>query len=276
MRITGMRRLGAVIMALCVLCGALCVTGRALSTDAVWPESPGTVVQTNGKLVVDASHAEQGYFMARISEPSSHGFKMRVAYGGGQLMYDLNNVGEYEAFPFQLGSGNYEISLFENVKSNKYSSEGKVNLSVQLVDENAAYIVPNQYVDYELITEAVAKSDEICGTAASPADAYNAVTAFMTGEFAYDFARAKAVTAGQLPDIDYCYSNRMGICQDLSAVMACMLRVQKIPCRLVTGYADKYYHAWTVSLIDGQEVFFDPTAALGCINAKKYTIERMY
>ena len=40
--------------------------------------------------------------------------------------------------------------------------------------------------------------------------------------------------------------------------------------------ADKYYHAWTVAVVDGQEVFCDPTHEIGCMDAKKYTIERFY
>ena len=58
--------------------------------------------------------------------------------------------------------------------------------------------------------------------------------------------------------------------------MVCMLRVQGVPAKLEIGYADRYYHAWTSSVIDGKEVFFDPTNAIGAINAKKYQIEREY
>ena len=68
----------------------------------------------------------------------------------------------------------------------------------------------------------------------------------------------------------------MGICQDLAAVTACMLRVQGVPAKLVIGYADKYYHAWNTVVINGQELFFDPTNAVGAINAKKYSTEREY
>ena len=69
----------------------------------------------------------------------------------------------------------------------------------------------------------------------------------------------------------------MGVCQDLSAIMACKLRTQGIPCKLMIGYADKQYHAWTVSIINGEEVFYDPTAALNAISkVKEYTLERFY
>ena len=252
-----------------------CIGAQASSMDAVWPESPGIDVRNDGKLVVDASHMDQGYVMVRSAEPTKHGLKVVISSGKWQLNYDLNSNGEYEAFPLQKGSGNYDVSLFENVKGNKYSSEGRVSLSVQLVNEDAPFLVPNQYVSYELWTSAVQKSDELC--ADQPAQkVFDAVTNFMASEFSYDFVRAKTVSSGQLPEIDYCYDNRMGICQDLAAVMVCMLRVQGVPAKLEIGYADKYYHAWTSSVIDGKEVFFDPTNAIGAINAKKYQIEREY
>lgn len=252
-----------------------CVGAQASSVDAVWPESPGIDVRNDGKLVVDASHMNQGYVMVRSAESTKHGLKVVIKNGKRQLNYDLNSNGEYEAFPLQKGSGNYDVSLFENVKGNKYSSEGKVNLSVQLVNEDAPFLVPNQYVSYELWTSAVQKSDELC--ADQPAQqVFDAVSGFMASEFAYDFVRAKTVSSGQLPEIDYCYDSRMGICQDLAAVMVCMLRVQGVPAKLEIGYADRYYHAWTSSVIDGKEVFFDPTNAIGAINAKKYQIEREY
>lgn len=272
MRKYGWIRVGIVFFALTLLLLAFGAVAYASSEDAVWPESSGTDVQTDGKLVIDASNMAQGYVMCCVSAPTNHGLKIRVVYNGAQLTYDLDNAGDYEVFPLQLGSGNYEFALFENVQGTKYSAEGKIVLSAQLTDENAAFLVPNQYVDYVRTTNAVLKSDEL----ATQGDIYNTVCDFMTNEFSYDFVRAKTIQAGQLPEIEQCFDARSGVCQDLSAIMVCMLRVQGIPAKLMIGYADKYYHAWTVAIVDGQEVFFDPTAAIGCMNAKNYATERFY
>ncbi|MBR1820924.1 MAG: hypothetical protein IJ769_04800 [Clostridia bacterium] len=273
MRKTSIFRAGLIIFLMLVLWIAVGAVAHASSADAVWPEASGLAIEADGKLIVDTSHIEQGYIMCCVSAPTSHRLKVRMTYsGGGQLDYDLDNDGDYVAFPLQLGSGNYEFALYENVSGTKYSSEGKVSLQAQLVDENAAFLVPNQYVDYVRTTNAVLKSDEL----ATQGDVYKTVCDFMTNEFNYDFVRAKTIAAGTLPEIDQCFENRAGICQDLSAVMVCMLRVQGIPAKLMIGYADRYYHAWTVAVVDGQEVFFDPTQAIGCINASKYTTERFY
>lgn len=275
MREKGILRAGIGLVLSVLLYLACAAAGHAASMDAVWPESSGADVQSSGKLVIDMSHKDQGYIMARVAKASKRGFKLRMTFGKGQLTYDLNSAGEYEVFPLQLGSGDYEFSLYENVKGNKYSSEGKVSFSAKLTSEDAAFLVPNQYVDYELWTSAVQKSDELCANAPAQ-DAFNIISDFIKSDFSYDFVRAKTVSSGQLPEIDYCYENRMGICQDLAAVMVCMLRVQGVPSKLVIGYADKYYHAWTSTVIDGKEVFFDPTAAIGALNAKKYQTERIY
>ncbi len=268
--------MGVTVFFLTLLCFGAGTVAYASSADAVWPESSGEVVQTDGKLVIDASHMEMGYVMCCVDAPTDRGLMMRVTFGNGaQLVYELNNAGDYEVFPLQLGSGNYEFQLFQSAKGGKYSSEGKITLTAQLTDENAAFLVPNQYVDYVQTTNAVLKSDEL----ATQGEIYQTVCDFMSGEFSYDFARAKMITQQGgffLPDIDDCFDARSGVCQDLSAIMVCMLRVQGIPARLMIGYADKYYHAWTVALVDGKEVFFDPTAAINAIKASKYTIERYY
>ncbi|MBQ3424135.1 MAG: hypothetical protein IJH38_02920 [Clostridia bacterium] len=268
----GNPRKGLLILLMALLLLAAGAMAHASSEDAVWPESSGTDVKSDGKLVVDASHMDQGYVMCCVASPTDHRLKVRVVFNGAQLTYDLESTGEYEVFPLQLGSGKYEFSLFENVSGTKYSAQGKITLSAKLVDENAAFLVPNQYVDYVRTTNAVLKSDEL----ATQGAVYDTICNFMTSEFTYDFVRAQTISPGELPEIDGCFDSRSGICQDLSAVMVCMLRVQGIPAKLMIGYADKYYHAWTMALVDGQEVFFDPTAAIGCLNAKKYTIERFY
>ena len=275
MRRCGILRLGVPLFLLLLLWAALPATAQAAAADAVWPESSGTVVEVSGKLMIDASHTDQGYIMVCVSEPTKHRMKVRMSYGGTQLTYDLNSEGMYETFPLQMGSGEYEFSLYENVKGNKYSAEGRVVLQVQLADENAAFLVTNQYVNYDLFTAAVQKSDELCA-GQSQKEVYKAVTDFIASEFAYDFVRAKTISPGMLPEIDYCYANRMGICQDLSATTVCMLRVQGVPAKLMIGYAGKYYHAWITAIVDGEEIFFDPTVAVGALGQYKYTIERYY
>ena len=249
----------------------------AIASDlAKWPMEPGSQIQTSGKLRADLSNAKDGYFMAALTGPSNHKMKMRVQKGDTTLTYDLNQKGDYEVFPLQLGSGHYDILLYENVSGKKYSQAGYLGLDVTLTREDAAFYYPNQYVDYDIVSKAVAKADELC-EGKSSLEIYEILCDFMKTSFVYDYVKAATVKAGQLPDIDGSYDKKMGVCQDLSAIFCCMLRTQGIPARLIIGYADKQYHAWTVTEINGKEYFFDPTAALNAISSvKDYSVERYY
>jgi len=60
-------------------------------------------------------------------------------------------------------------------------------------------------------------------------------------------------------------------------MVACMMRVQGIPCKLVIGYADRSYHAWNSVLLDGEFITLDVTADLKGISGDVvYTVERSY
>lgn len=244
--------------------------------DALWPEAPGTVIESSGKLTMDCSNLPEGYFMASAAGGSPHRLKLRVEKDGMTLTYDLNGEGTPEVFPLQLGSGSYAVELYENVGGKKYAQQGMVRLDVSLNREDAAFLYPNQYVNYSQISPLVERAVQMC-EGLDDMQAYDSVCELMQSEFAYDFIRALTVGAGELPDADGCYERRMGICQDLSAVTAAMLRTLRIPARMMIGYADDNYHAWTQTVVEGKEMFFDPTAALGGINTVvEYSVERYY
>ncbi len=261
----------------CMASALVCMHVLALdSGQAVWPSAPGSDVREDGKLALDVSNLSEGYFMACVPAGCPHRLKLRVEKDGQTLTYDLNGESIYEVFPLQLGSGTYSVMLYENVGGKKYAQQGGILLDVSLSREDASFLVPNQYVNYSALSPLVEKAGELCN-GLDEKDTYQTVCTFMQSEFVYDFVRALTVSAGQLPDADGSFEKRMGICQDLSAVTVAMLRTMGIPGRLMIGYADDNYHAWTQTLVDGKEEFFDPTAAVGGINSVgTYSVERYY
>jgi hypothetical protein len=248
----------------------------AMADSAKWPASSGKGEKKNGKMQLDVTNISEGYFMAKVQKKNTHKLKLRVVKGKESLTYDLNGSGNYEVFPLQLGNGKYEISLWENVSGKKYSSAGKLTITVKLKDENAPYLYPNQYVHYTKDSEAVKQAAALCKDK-DAAKSFDAVKKYMATSFVYDFVKAVTIKSGMLPDVDGSFKKKMGVCQDLAAITACMLRTQGIPCRLMIGYADSQYHAWTISIVNKKEEFFDPTAALNAISKpKNYTVERYY
>ena len=103
------RILGSALAVMLVIAG-ICVW--ASSQDAVWPELVGDNLQIDGNLIMDVTNAADGYVMAAVMAPTENRMKLRMTYGGGNLTYDLDNTGEYEVFPLQMGSGTYQFDLF--------------------------------------------------------------------------------------------------------------------------------------------------------------------
>ena len=57
---------------------------------------------------------------------------------------------------------------------------------------------------------------------------------------------------GYTSDVDAILASGTGICLDYAAVMASMLRSQRIPTRLEVGYAQDAYHAWISTYVEDQ------------------------
>lgn len=242
----------------------------------LWPSAPAVSVLEDGALHVDASNLSEGYFTAWSLENSEHRLKMRVEKEETSLTYDLGSAGEEDTFPLQLGDGEYQVTMYENVGGKKYAQAGHVSLTVQLSDPLSPYLYTNQYVKYQPDSPVMEAAAQLSGAAAGR-ELYDAVCDFMRSGFAYDYVRAITVEPGALPDIDNCYMTKAGICQDLSAVAVCLLRYGGVPAKLVIGYADDNYHAWVLAYPEGEEVFFDPTAELDAIAAPgDYAVERWY
>jgi transglutaminase-like putative cysteine protease len=158
----------------------------------------------------------------------------RLTFSDGQdtFTYDLNTEGRQEVFPLQLGSGGYEISLYENISGKKYAQAGVIGVNAAFSREDVPFLYPNVYVNYGADSPAVAKADELCADK-SPKEAYQAICDYIQTEYVYDFIKAVTVSPGELPDIQGCFEKKMGICQDLSAMMVAMLRSQGISSRLM-------------------------------------------
>jgi len=270
----GLYLLCVILLGLMVLLISRAVITRA-GEEARWP-SEGGWVDWNGMLILDESNLSQGYVMARVSDYTSQRLKLRVTYGGSHLDYDLPGNCEYAVIPLQMGSGSYQVQLYQNVSGKKYAEVGCLWIYAELEREDVAFLYPNQYVDYSVVSAAVAEADALCA-GKSDQEVYSTICSYMRSGFVYDFIKAITITAGQLPDIDGSFEKRMGVCQDLSAIMCCMLRTQGIPARLVIGYADNSYHAWTVTEVDGEEKFYDPTVEIGALGrVRTYSAERWY
>ena len=269
------RILGAFAVIVIIVCTAVFSLAEVLM-----PEASGKKVLKDNKIVVDASHADQGYVMVKAPKTSTK-MKVLVKTSGAELKYDINGNGEYEVYPLQLGRTNYTISLWAYVKNKGgYGKIGQVKVAANMEDELRCFLYPNQYVNYTADSPCVLKATELCEGMTDQKEIFNTVCDYIKKNFFYDFIKSVTVagSSGMLPDIEYCWNNKMGICQDLSALTCAMLRSQGVPARLIIGrLGSGTAHAWVLAVVNGEDVFFDPTAELNASSkAETYTTERWY
>jgi len=225
------------------------------------PEHPGEQQEKCDAAVIDFSNTEKGYVMACYTAETSKRLKLRVI--GPKTTYTYNlTVGEWDTFPLSDGNGSYQVTIYKNASGNKYATVMSAKFKVELEDEFAPFLRPNQYVDYSVSSETVDMGVEICQGIEPPLEKVAAVYDYVVSNFSYDYDKAATVKSGYLPVLDEVLAAKKGICFDYASVMTAMLRSQGIPCKLVVGYAGSAYHAW-ISVwtdengwVDGV-VFFD-------------------
>lgn len=211
------------------------------------PSADNLIVYKNNDSLIDASNASEGYIMVSYSG-SCEKVKLQIK-GNDNITYTYNLHGGYEVFPLSSESGNYEISIFENVIDNQYATSLKETIPVSISNTFGPYLYPNQYVTFDENSDVVKKAKELALTANSDLDVVANIYNYIIKNISYDYDKADNVQSGYTTDVDAILLSKTGICLDYAAVMTSMLRSQQIPTRLEVGYAGDAYHAWISTYI---------------------------
>ncbi|MCI8538836.1 MAG: transglutaminase domain-containing protein [Oscillospiraceae bacterium] len=237
--------------------------------SALLPVASGTAVEQNSRAVIDYSNIKDGYVMVKFTGTTNTRLKVQVlgpSYATTQLVYyyDLP-VGQWATFPLSDGNGAYKVSVMENTTGTKYALVLSASFTAAMTDEFAPYLRPNQYVDYSVATNTVAKAKELAGSETDALKLVEIIYNFVTSHMTYDTQLAATVKSGYLPVLDNALATGKGICFDYASLMTGMLRSLGVPCKLVIGYAGEQYHAWIsvwsaeTGWIDGA-IYFDGNA----------------
>lgn len=222
-------------------------------------------VYKGSKSEIDASHSSEGYVEIRYLKETTKKLKVIIEKDTLKYTYDLNNKGDYETYPLQMGNGTYKIKVFENITGNKYSTKQTANIKVTLDNENSPFVVSNQYVNYKDSSETVKKAKELTKEKKDDIDKIDVIYDYIISNIVYDTKKAESVESGYLPEVDEILKSNKGICFDYASIMAAMLRSQSIPTKLVTGYSSNLdvLHAWNevyteeTGWIKLNEMYFD-------------------
>ena len=203
----------------------------------------GIQTKSNEQAVIDYSNSADGYVMVCYTAQTSQRLKVQVKGPTTKYTYNIT-VDRWAAFPLSDGSGDYQITVYQNVTGSKYASVLSLTTYVNLKDEFAPFLHSNQYVDYDAAPKTVAKAYELTCGVSDPLKKVEKVYDYVIANVSYDKKLAQTVQSGYLPVLDQVLEKKTGICFDYAALMTGMLRSQGVPCKLVVGYAGEAYHAW--------------------------------
>lgn len=243
---------------------ALAESPAAVDT-MLMPEASGVKVRKNTRAEIDYSNTGDGYVMVRFTGNSSKKLKVQVIGPTTTYTYDIKPGSSFSTFPLSDGNGSYRVVVYENTSGTMYATVLSVSTKVEVKDEFAPYLRPNQYVNYENAPNTVAKAKELVDGKEDFLDKVDAVYEFVVNGMTYDAQKAMNIQPGYLPELDKVLEAKTGICFDYASLMAGMLRSQGIPCKLVVGYAGSVYHAW-ISVYSEETgwienaIFFDGSA----------------
>ena len=231
---------------------ALSAAPAALPTGLM-PVASGTLVKQNTRAIIDYSNTKDGYVMVKFTGTTATRIKVQIfgpSYAASQLKYTYDlPVGVWTTFGLTDGNGEYKVTVLENTTGTKYSLVLSETFQVAMTDEFAPFLRPNQYVNYEVAPNTVAKAAELVAGQTDLLKKVEKVYDFVVNNFTYDKQLATTVQSGYLPVLDNVLAARKGICFDYAALMTGMLRSQGVPCKLITGYVPSSgggsaYHAW--------------------------------
>ncbi len=231
-----------------------------------------SVNEANATSHFDVSKLRQGIIgVGNIS--ASKRLKLRIQKGNDKYDYDLNNKGQMEYFPLQMGNGEYKVVIYENTSGTKYRTLESNSVSLNLENSNVVYLNSIQNVFWTSQSKAIQFGQAEGGKKKDASGKFDLFYQHMVSVYAYDYEKAKTVATGYNPNIDVMFNTKKGICYDYSSLLAALDRSNGIPTKLVKGYAAGVdgYHAWNEVFIDGKWYVIDTTVdAVFHQGGKKY------
>ena len=222
---------------------AVALAGAPAVNNMLLPVASGKTVKENTRVTIDYSNTQDGYVMVNFTGTTKTRLKVQVIGPATTYTYNLN-VGEWTTFPLSDGNGDYTVSVLENTTGSKYAQVLAAKFKVSLADEFAPFLRPNQYVNYAVAANTIAKAKELAGGETDHLKLVEIIYNYVVNNFTYDKQLAATVKSGYLPVLDNVLAAKKGICFDYAGLMTGMLRSLGVPCKLVVGYAGTAYHAW--------------------------------
>lgn len=217
---------------------------------------PHTVAHAGTENGVGIEDNRNGTVTIKYSNSSNANIAVTVKKNGTNTQYNyfLSDREIVSDIPLTGGNGVYQISVLKNVVDSKYSPLSSEQVSLVLKDSKSAFTTSNEMITWEHTNNAIKKANQLTFKYKSQSSKIKSIYKYLVTNYHYDYDKYGRNTSGDLsyytPDIDKTYAEKKGICYDMAALTASMMRSVGVQTQMVTGYpTSKYYngsqyHAW--------------------------------
>ena len=245
----------ALVVAVCVFltltsCGNSGRTGsnvegppRDTTPVVLQVSQPGVLVVADDNAVLDYSNAADGYICV-MSHLQGIVVKVLVDVAGVQYQYTINTPGTFITIPLSEGNNTYSVGVWQNVFDDQYSAVFAQDIDVILDDGFMPFLYPSQFVNFTAGDASTNLSRDLATGSITDVDAINNIYRWVCENIDYDVEKATTVASGYLPNNTNTINAGEGICFDYAVLTVSMLRAQRVPAKLVIGFAGQAYHAW--------------------------------
>ncbi|MBO4890225.1 MAG: transglutaminase domain-containing protein [Lachnospiraceae bacterium] len=224
---------------------------RSNEPKCLTPVAGGELVFGGDELIVDATNSADGYLYVK-STGEIQDIKIQLNCNDSVTYTYIIPAGD-SVVPLSLGDGTYTVIAYEGMgDEGMYATKFAETIDVTMPDKYLPYLYPNLYVQFDINADVVQLGKELAAGKGSDIEVIAAVYDYVVKNITYDHERAATVKPDYVPNVDMVLKEKKGICFDYAALMAAMLRSQRIPTRLEFGYAGDAYHAWITSYIEDE------------------------
>lgn len=227
------KRITILLLSMCLVLELL----LPLSTVSAASTEPTIVDNKNGTITLKYTNAD------------SKKTKVLVIKGSSQYQYELKKGNNTVKIPLTEGNGTYKILLCKNISGSQYAVLHQKTVDLKLTPSRYAFRPTHIIINFKASNAVIKKAKSLTKKAKTKEAKIKAIWSYIAKNYKYDYAKQKtlgSLTSQYIPDVNATYKKKKGICYDVSAVFASMLRSIKIETKLVTGYSKKVsgYHAW--------------------------------
>lgn len=239
-RLSGVKFMKRALQALLLGLFLMCIPGSVAKAEN------GVNIANNGNGTVTVKYDNENQKKIAVT--------VKKTGQDSQYNYFVSDTDVNLSVPLTAGNGTYQVSVLKNIKDSQYSPLMSTEVKLELKDSKSAYLTSNDMIRWSKKNAAIKKANKLTKKYKSQENKIKVLYKYLVKNYDYDYAKFSKNTSGNLayytPDISKTYKSKKGICYDMSALTASMMRSVGVHTKMVTGYPkSKYYngsqyHAW--------------------------------